>query len=139
MHVYKIINSVNNRIYVGITSQTLKVRFDWHIRDCKKGVRKKLYSAMRKIGIENFSIVHIEEYFDESLSADKEEFYIELYDSYDNGYNASRKSSGIHQHTFETKIKMSAAAKGRKLSTRTKLRKSRAMKKYWKNLDPDKK
>jgi len=56
MLVYIIQNHINGHLYVGITSRTLQRRWSEHKNDCKKGKDRSLYRAMRKYGIENFSI-----------------------------------------------------------------------------------
>jgi group I intron endonuclease len=139
MIIYKIINSINDKVYIGISSKDTKTRFDWHIRDCKRGVRKKLYSAMRELGIDNFSIILLEECNDKNLMREKEEFYISYFDAYNSGYNASSKSGGVKNHSLETKKKMSEIATGRIVSAETKSKKSDSMKKYWNSLSDDRK
>lgn len=61
--IYKITNDINNKIYVGKTSNTLEQRFKEHCVDCQKREEEKrpLYSAMKKYGIEHFKISLIEE------------------------------------------------------------------------------
>lgn len=56
MFVYKITNTVNDRVYIGLTTGPLKVRWRQHLSAAKKDVDKPLYRAMRKHGIDNFSI-----------------------------------------------------------------------------------
>ena len=56
MLVYKITNKVNPRVYVGLTVCTLEKRWREHRSAANTGVEKPLYRAMRKHGIENFSI-----------------------------------------------------------------------------------
>ena len=58
-------------------------------------VKKKrpLYSAMRKYGINHFHIEVIEECSSEEVSQ-RETYWIEYYDSYGNGYNATLGGDG---------------------------------------------
>lgn len=56
MLVYKITNTVNDRVYVGLTVGPLKVRWRQHLCAARKDEDKPLYRAMRKHGVENFSI-----------------------------------------------------------------------------------
>lgn len=56
MLVYKITNKINPRVYVGLTVCTLEKRWREHRSAANTGVEKPLYRAMRKHGIENFSI-----------------------------------------------------------------------------------
>lgn len=138
MFVYKISNNINGKVYIGITSSSIEQRYKWHVRDCKNGVNKKLYHAMRKYGIDNFKIELIES-ADDAIIDKREEFYIKLYDSFSNGYNASPVSHGIRQHNETTKKRMSEKAKGRKQSKDTLNKKSIAMKNFWKDNDELKK
>lgn len=130
MFVYKISNSINNKVYIGITSYSIEQRYKWHVRDCKSGVEKKLYRAMIKHGIDNFKIELLES-VDDAIIDKREEFYIEYYDSFNNGYNASPVSHGVRRHTEEDKKLMSEKARGRKQSKETLEKKSIAMKKFW--------
>lgn len=132
MFVYKISNSLNDKVYIGITSYSIEQRYKWHVRDCKTGVEKKLYKAMIKHGIDNFKIELLES-ADDAIIDKREEFYIEHYNSFNNGYNASPVSHGIRRHTKEDKKRMSEKAKGRKQSKDTLEKKSIAMKNFWKD------
>lgn len=131
MFVYKISNTINDKVYIGITSYTINERYKWHVRDCKKGVDKKLYKAMKKHGIENFKIDLLEQ-ADNSIIDKREEFYIEKFDSFNNGYNASPVSHGIKHHTKKTKKLMSEKAKGRKPTKESLEKRSDSMKEFWK-------
>ncbi len=57
--IYTLVNNVNNIIYVGSTSQKLlSSRMSQHrIHANKPGVNSTLYTAMRALGLQNFSIV----------------------------------------------------------------------------------
>ena len=61
--IYCITNDVNNKQYVGKTLFTIEKRFNEHINDSKRDrcESRPLYSAMRKYGIEHFSIKLLEE------------------------------------------------------------------------------
>ena len=130
MFVYKISNTINDKVYIGITSYSIEERYNWHVRDCKQGIEKKLYKAMKKHGIENFKIDLLEK-ADGTIIDKKEEFYIEKFDSFNNGYNASPISHGIKHHTEEAKKLMSEKAKGRKPSKEELERRSESMKQFW--------
>ena len=55
MIIYKITNLINNKIYIGLTTCSLKERWNNH-RHCAKSDPRHLYCSMRKYGIENFKI-----------------------------------------------------------------------------------
>jgi len=76
--------------YIG-QSRNIKERFREHIK-CGLGIdtpaANKLYKAMRKEGIDNFTFELLEECSSQFLD-EKEAFYISLYNSYDYGYNSN--------------------------------------------------
>lgn len=94
--IYKITNTVNGKVYIGKTSNTIEKRFKEHIKDSKR-VRcnkRPLYDAINKYGIENFIIETVESNICDSDINDKEIYYIQKYNSYigfknSNGYNAT--------------------------------------------------
>lgn len=82
--VYKIINSIDDEIYIGSTTyQYLCNRMNQHRMSCKdiSGRRdSKLYNKMRELGIENFKIELLEEVKCDNKEAllIKEQEYIDL-------------------------------------------------------------
>jgi len=54
--LYLVTNKVNGKEYVGITISPLWERFNGHKAAAKKGRKTKLYNAMRRYGVDNFSI-----------------------------------------------------------------------------------
>jgi group I intron endonuclease len=62
-YIYKITNTINNKVYIGQTTRTLTERFKEHLRNCNTESKKTmhLYSAMNIYGKENFSISLLEE------------------------------------------------------------------------------
>lgn len=53
--VYKIVNTITEMTYIGITSVSLKSRWSGHLHDCIKS-NKPLYREMREYGTKNFII-----------------------------------------------------------------------------------
>lgn len=94
-YIYKITNDINGKIYIGQTSTTIEQRFQEHCRDSRKEINsnRPLYSAMRKYGIENFSVEQIEE-CDITSAGDRERYWIERLGSFKNGYNATLGGDG---------------------------------------------
>lgn len=85
--IYKITNTVNDKVYVGQTIHPLRYRFKRHFYDAQKS-DTKIYRAMKKHGFENFSISLIEE-VDDDLLDEREIYWIEKFDSYKHGYNST--------------------------------------------------
>ena len=92
-YIYKITNIINHKAYVGKTESSIEKRFQEHCADAFRAGKKKrpLYSAMRKYGVENFSIELIEE---TDNPEEREIFWIEQLQTYKNGYNATRGGDG---------------------------------------------
>ena len=61
--VYKIVNSIDEDVYIGATCQPLSKRMAWHRQHSTQEdkSKRKLYIKMAEHGIEHFSIVLIEE------------------------------------------------------------------------------
>jgi group I intron endonuclease len=91
--IYKIINDVNDEIYVGSTIRSLCRRMESHRRDHtdeKRRPNSKLFKLMREIGTKQFKIILIENYAcqnKEELRA-REQYYIDLLKPSLNVYHA---------------------------------------------------
>lgn len=85
--IYKITNEVNGNIYIG-QSVNLITRLISHRNNYKnpKLEGKALYKAIKKHGLENFSIEILEICSINELN-DFEKLYIEIHQAYTNGYN----------------------------------------------------
>ena len=61
--IYKIVNDINEKIYVGKTTSSIEERFKEHCKDCLRTRKEKrpLYDAMQKYGKEHFQIILLEE------------------------------------------------------------------------------
>lgn len=58
-HIYCICCLANGKLYIGQTVKSIEKRFKEHKQAAKRGVPYRLYSAMRKYGVENFTIEEI--------------------------------------------------------------------------------
>lgn len=92
-YIYKITNKINNKCYIGKTELTPEIRWKRHLNTWRKGKDRPLYRAFNKYGIENFSIETLEEN-DDNLLPEREIYYIEKFDTYKNGYNATKGGDG---------------------------------------------
>lgn len=125
MEVYKIINVINNKIYIGSTIYTKEYRWNdknsgfSHI-NCSKDIKNKspLYEDIRKYGSDSFSLETLEfvEYNDKLSKNEnrhiiqlKEDYYIKYYWNKvgaDNIYNVMKSaftnSDGNQFHTLES-------------------------------------
>ena len=101
--------------YIGRTINE-RQRINHHLLNYKYEYKSKnkFYSSLKKYGVENFIYGVIEE-CDISLLNERECYYINLYDTIDNGLNTtSGGESGGNKHNIETREKMSLSRKGKK-------------------------
>lgn len=94
-YIYKIENQINHKVYIGKTVFTIEHRWAEHQREVKRerSEQRPLYKAIVKYGIENFTIEKLEECDINSLS-ERECYWISVFDSYHNGYNATLGGDG---------------------------------------------
>jgi len=120
--VYKIQNTQNGRAYIG-ASKKVRERFDEHRCTLRKGKHRseKLQSDWDNYSEEDFIFEMIEEVHDRKNRNEREKYYINLYDSCDNGYNSNLGGSGLMPGKMkrETREKISNAKKGKSLSDET--------------------
>lgn len=102
-YIYLILNDINDKVYVGQTTQSVEKRFNEHVWVAKRNrVYSKLYTAMRNIGIEHFYAVSIVECEDAELNR-YEQYFVELYNSLQNGYNtlypySCKRLRAVHEY-----------------------------------------
>lgn len=91
--IYKITNDINGKIYIGKTEFSLEKRFKEHCQDAfrERCEKRPLYAAMRKYGIEHFHIELIEE---TNIPEEREKYWIDYYNTYKYGYNATIGGDG---------------------------------------------
>ena len=58
--IYQITNVVNGKTYIGLTTKTIKERFNGHVAAANHGSKSHLHNSIRKYGSENFKIETIE-------------------------------------------------------------------------------
>lgn len=95
--IYRIINNINQKSYIG-KSEDIEKRIKHHkMRYCMNGkdFNKHLYKAMRKYGIENFTFSIVEVLDENQDINEKEKYWIQYYDTYGkNGYNETCGGDG---------------------------------------------
>lgn len=95
MYVYMIENLKNNKCYVGITKGEIKNRWNSHKKSAKgNNSSQTIHKAIRKYGVESFSINEI----DQATSIDelykREKFWIKKLDTKNKGYNETDGGEG---------------------------------------------
>ena len=113
--IYKIENINNNKCYIGWTSKSVDFRWSEHKSDAIK-IRdnRKFYNAIRKYGVDSWNVTTLCEVNSNEIALKKEIKYIQLYDSYRNGYNATLGGDGNNGIIMseESNIKRSEKLKG---------------------------
>ena len=100
-YIYKIYNDINNKVYIGQTIRTIEARWEQHLRDCNNANKQRhLYNAMKKYGKEHFFIEVIEE-IDNNILNEREKYWINYYDSYNNGYNSTLGGDGTFLYDYK--------------------------------------
>lgn len=122
--VYKITNKINGKVYVGITNRGVKTRWYKHCSDSIRGSEFPLHNALRKYGIDNFSIDILEEVKTSEELKEREKYWILTLQSKTshNGYNLTDGGDGTFGRptSEETKEKIRQKALGRKPSSSVK-------------------
>lgn len=122
MMIYKIVNSVNDKVYVGQTIRTLESRLRRHFDDATKHPHtlNKFHRAINKYGKDKFRIELIDEASTQKELNQKEKFWIRKCNSIDNGYNTAEGGEGGNTYKGRsaeqmnaTKAKLSKANLGR--------------------------
>lgn len=124
--IYSIRNKINNKMYIGQTSDYHK-RVSHHLSSLRrnKSHNRHLQAAFLLYGEDSFEFSIVEKCNVDMLD-EREMFWIEHYDSYNNGYNLDIGGGGIrgYKYTDEQKAKISKALKGRVFSDETRRRMS---------------
>lgn len=105
-YIYLITNLLNNKKYVGQTIKKPEDRWKEHIF---RGTSNKWYmtsiitKAIHKYGANNFDFKVIEECKNDLLN-EREEYWIQYYDTFNNGYNSTRggQLNGGYKYNFNT-------------------------------------
>lgn len=153
MEVYRILNLVTGKSYIGKTNIGIINRYKKHISNAKNNINRYLYDSMNKHGYNYFIIGTLEECSSIEELNTKEIYYIKKYNSlYPNGYNMTLGGDGGStlsswseenkqklykqqsltrtglKRTVSQKQNMSLAQKGKIISEETRLKISNTLK-----------
>ena len=147
MNVYLVTNMQNGKQYVGITRRTVEERWSEHLQEARGSRSQRALSrAIRKYGVESFSVLGIANAEDWQSLCDAEVRVIDTlgtkvpagYNMTDGGdgaiglcqesFDQMREKCRLLRHTPETKQRISETGKGRKHSPEAKAKISSARK-----------
>ena len=104
MWIYKITNLINNKIYIGQTIRPIQDRFHRHINDALNNILDTHFArAIRKYGKNNFIIEQIDQAQTQDELNKKEQYWIQYYNSVQNGYNETDAISKCGGNTYQSK------------------------------------
>lgn len=115
--VYKITNSINGKLYFGLSSRPSS-RWSTHKRRAIDGYVSKLSVAMRKHGVAAFSFEVIHWCDSREDANELEHFFIEEAGTRFSGYNI-REGGDSGSHSEESKIKIGLIGLGREVTKET--------------------
>lgn len=106
MYIYKITNIQNNKIYIGQTIRPVSDRFHRHINDAMNNILDTHFArAIRKYGKDNFVIEQIDEANSQDELNKKEQYWIQYYNSVEEGYNETDAICKCGGNTYQSKSK----------------------------------
>lgn len=106
MWIYKITNIQNNKVYIGQTIRPIEQRFKRHINDALNNILDTHFArAIRKYGKENFIIEQIDTAQTQEELNQKEQYWIQYYNSVNEGYNETDAISKSGGNTYQSKTK----------------------------------
>ena len=104
MWIYKITNIQNNKIYIGQTIRPVEQRFHRHINDALNNILNTHFArAIRKYGKDNFVVEIIDTAQTQDELNQKERYWIQYYNSVQEGYNETDAISKCGGNTYQSK------------------------------------
>ena len=104
MWIYKITNIQNNKCYIGQTIRPIKQRFQRHITDAlNNNLDTHFARAIRKYGKDSFTIEQIDSATNQNELNQKEQYWIQYYNSVKDGYNETDAISKCGGNTYQSK------------------------------------
>lgn len=123
INVYRIINKLNGKMYVGQTEKPIETRFREHLKPSNQS--RKIKEAISEYGSSNFDIELLEQCETRDMAWNREQYWIkELNTLSPNGYNLA--SGGNHPFLCEeTRIRIGVSQLGNKHTSGYKLTEER--------------
>ena len=124
-YIYKITTTKSNKVYIGQTTKSVEERYKKHLkaRNSKSKKHLHLYLAMNKYGIDTFSVEQIDTAIDQKDLNEKEIYWINYYDSINNGYNIAPGGKNVNIF-MSNEVKENHAIKMKSAEVRNKISKT---------------
>ena len=101
--IYKATNTINNKVYIGQTTSTLKNRIYYHIYRAEHSLEithTHFINALRKYGQNAFTWEQIDTAETQDELNKKEQYWIQYYDSMNTGYNIQAGGNNYDTEKF---------------------------------------
>ena len=116
MYIYKITNSINNKVYIGQTTGTVQARWSRHKNDALSNRLDTHFArALRKYPIESFIVETIDSAQSQEELTEKEHYWILHYNSVNNGYNETDAIDKCGGNTYKSKTQEELKQIGNKI------------------------
>jgi group I intron endonuclease len=104
MWIYKITDIQNNKVYIGQTIRPIEQRFRRHMNDALNNILDTHFArAIRKYGKDSFIIKEIDSAQTQDELNKKEQYWIQYYNSIEDGYNETDAISKCGGNTYQSK------------------------------------
>ena len=121
--IYKCVNTINGKIYIGFDSKWPNRK---RIHKCNyQNINYKFYNAIKKYGWDSFDwkVIYQSKDKEHTLKV-MEKYFIEFYDSFENGYNSTLGGEGVfglhRKQSEEEKEKRRISMRGNNYGSLTK-------------------
>ena len=104
--IYKIVNDVNDKVYIGKSTRTMESGWKDHIKPSSLIIPNKFHNAIKAYGVEHFNMELVEDNIPNEILNARERYWIEQYNSYYNGYNATLGGEGDNKFAPEEILKL---------------------------------
>jgi len=124
--IYVAHNNVTTKLYIGQT-KNLEKRIWGHFSSARSGSDFHFHAAIRKHGESSFEFSVIES-CEDHLADEREAFWINHFDTFQNGYNSTSGGEARKQLTEDVRMKISTSKMGHEVSDETRKKMSEAQK-----------
>lgn len=110
--IYSALCKVNGKRYIGQTAKEVSERWKEHLSKSKYNPSSSLHRAIAKYGANMFVVRVIEEDIPINILDERERYWIEEFDTFNNGYNLTDGGRGQYRITEEAKDKIRQSSFG---------------------------
>ena len=104
-YIYKVVCKTTKQIYIGKSESTVEERWKGHCRAAflpsHGDYNFPFHRAIRKYGVEDFIVETIDKSENSEDLKEKEIYWISFYNSYEEGYNATRGGDGHCKYNYD--------------------------------------